>query len=105
VNTGWSGGPYGVGSRMSLRYTRALIDAIHAGQLDAAPTQEDPIFGVAVPKACPGVPSDVLQPKSTWKDPQAYDQTARKLAHLFRENFKAYESAASAEVRAAGPRL
>jgi phosphoenolpyruvate carboxykinase (ATP) len=105
VNTGWSGGPYGVGSRIKLKYTRAIIDAIHSGALLAAPTQIDPVFGLAVPTACPDVPSEMLQPRNTWADKAAYDEKARKVASLFRENFKKYEAQASAEVRAGGPKL
>jgi phosphoenolpyruvate carboxykinase (ATP) len=105
VNTGWSGGPYGVGSRMKLKYTRAIIDAIHSGALLDAPTQVDPVFGLAVPTSCPDVPSEMLQPRNTWADKAAYDEKAKKVASLFRENFKKYESQASAEVRAGGPKL
>jgi phosphoenolpyruvate carboxykinase (ATP) len=90
---------------MKLGHTRAIIDAIHAGALDKVEVSEDPIFGVAVPKACPGVPGEVLVPRRTWADPKAYDETARKLAFRFRENFKNFEDAASAEVKAAGPRI
>ncbi|MEZ5988327.1 MAG: phosphoenolpyruvate carboxykinase (ATP) [Planctomycetota bacterium] len=95
VNTGWTGGPYGTGKRMSLPHTRAIIDAIHAGELDGAPTVEDPIFGVHIPQACPGVPAEVLNPRNTWKDAAAYDAKARELAALFAKNFKVYESGAS----------
>ena len=105
VNTGWSGGPYGVGSRMKLKYTRAIIDAIHSGALLDAPTHVDPVFGLAVPTSCPDVPSEMLQPRNTWADKAAYDEKAKKVASLFRENFKKYESQASAEVRAGGPKL
>jgi phosphoenolpyruvate carboxykinase (ATP) len=105
VNTGWSGGSAGVGSRIKLRYTRAIIDAIHHGALRDIPTQEDPTFGVAVPTACPDVPSEILWPRNTWADKAAYDDKARKVAALFRENFKKYEAAASDEIRNAGPRL
>ncbi len=105
VNTGWSGGGFGVGQRMKLSITRAIVDAIHAGALDNVATVIDPIFGLAVPTECPGVPPEVLMPRNTWKDGGAYDRTATKLAHLFRENFRKYEDAASAEVKAAGPRL
>jgi phosphoenolpyruvate carboxykinase (ATP) len=105
VNTGWSGGPFGVGQRMRLAYTRALIDAIHAGALRDAPTVEDPIFGVRVPTACPGVPTEVLEPRGTWKDGRAYDETARKLGFLFKENFKKYASGVSQEAGEAGPRI
>jgi phosphoenolpyruvate carboxykinase (ATP) len=105
INTGWTGGPFGVGRRMKLSYTRAIVDAIHAGALDQVATTVDPIFGLAVPNECPDVPADVLLPRNTWKDKAAYDQAANKLAHLFRENFRKYEQGASAEVKAAGPTL
>ncbi len=105
VNTGWSGGGYGVGSRMKLKYTRAIVDAIHSGELAKWPTVTDPIFGLEVPTQCSGVPSEILQPKNTWADKAAYDAAAKKLAALFTENFKKYSDQASEEVRAAGPRL
>jgi phosphoenolpyruvate carboxykinase (ATP) len=105
VNTGWSGGAFGVGKRMKLAYTRAIVDAIHAGALDKVPTVNDEIFGVAVPTSCPGVPSEILAPRNTWSDKKAYEDTARKLAFLFRENFKKYEDAASEQIRSAGPRV
>ena len=91
VNTGWSGGPYGVGSRMKLAYTRAIIDAIHAGQLKDSPTQTDPIFGLHVVTSCPNVPTEILNPRQTWPDSAAYDATARKLADLFRDNYAQFE--------------
>ncbi len=105
VNTGWSGGAYGIGSRIKLKYTRAIIDAIHSGTLANAPTAEDPLFGFAVPTACPEVPAEILQPRNTWADKAAYDEKAKKVATLFRDNFKKYESQASAEVRAGGPKV
>jgi len=105
VNTGWSGGAFGTGKRMSLAHTRAIVDAIHDGSLAKAETVEDPIFGVQVPTSCPGVPSEVLTPKNTWSDAKSYDDTAKKLAHLFQENFKKYDDVASAEIRGAGPRI
>ncbi|MGE0432747.1 MAG: phosphoenolpyruvate carboxykinase (ATP) [Planctomycetota bacterium] len=105
VNTGWSGGGYGVGSRMKLKFTRAIVDAIHSGELHGAATIADPVFGLAVPTACPGVPAEILQPRNTWKDAAAYDEKARKLAGLFRENFKKYEAGASDAIKAAGPRV
>jgi len=105
VNTGWSGGGYGVGSRMKLKYTRAIVDAIHSGELRNAPTTEDPIFGLAVPSQCSNVPAEMLQPRNTWSDKAAYDAAARKLATLFTENFKKYSEGASEAVRRAGPRL
>jgi phosphoenolpyruvate carboxykinase (ATP) len=104
VNTGWSGGAYGVGKRISLKATRAIIDAIHSGALSAVKTQRDPIFGFDVVSTCPGVPTEILVPRNAWADGAAYDATAAKLAGLFRDNFKTYESGASPEVRGAGPR-
>lgn len=103
VNTGWSGGSHGVGKRMKLAITRKIIDAIHSGKLGSAKTTADPVFGVHIVAACDGVPSEILTPRLTWKDQSAYDSTAKKLAGLFRENFKKYEANASAEIRAAGP--
>ena len=103
VNTGWSGGSYGTGRRMPLSYTRAIIDAIHSGALATAPTRTDPVFGFEVVTACPGVPPEILIPRGTWADADAFDATARRLSGLFRTNFKTYEDAASPELRAAAP--
>jgi phosphoenolpyruvate carboxykinase (ATP) len=105
VNTGWTGGPHGVGSRIRLRYTRAIIDAIHSGALNDAPRSIDSVFGVSVPQICPEVPSTVLTPRDTWADSTAYDATAARLAGLFRDNFKAYESQASDAILAASPNV
>jgi phosphoenolpyruvate carboxykinase (ATP) len=105
VNTGWSGGAFGTGSRIKLKYTRAIIDAIHSGALANVQTVEDPTFGFAVPTSCPEVPSEMLMPRNTWTDKAAYDEKAKKVAQLFKENFKKYEAQASAEVRAAGPKV
>jgi phosphoenolpyruvate carboxykinase (ATP) len=105
VNTGWSGGAYGTGSRIKLTHTRAIIDAIHSGALLDVDTVEDPIFGVAVPTACPGVPAEILIPRDTWADPSAYDETARRLAGLFKENFEQYADVAGEGIAAGGPRL
>lgn len=104
VNTGWSGGAYGVGQRIKLDYTRAIIHAIHDGALTDAPTVEDPIFGLHVPTRCPGVPDDLLVPRRTWDDELAFEQSAAKLAALFEQNFAKFADQAPAEVRAAGPR-
>ncbi len=104
VNTGWSGGPYGVGKRIQIAYTRALVAAALSGALDSVPTVTDPIFGVAVPTSCPGVPADVLTPRNTWPDPAAYDAQARKLAAMFNENFKAFAADVTPDVLAAGPK-
>jgi phosphoenolpyruvate carboxykinase (ATP) len=103
VNTGWGGGPHGVGRRISLTHTRAIIDAIHNGELATAKTARDPVFGFDVVTECPGVPKEILVPRGAWADPAAYDAAAKALAGLFRENFRKYESGASAEIKAAGP--
>jgi len=103
VNTGWSGGSYGTGARMKLKVTRALVDAIHDGVLAKQPTVADPVFGFAVVTECPGVPKELLIPRNTWADKNAYDTTARKLAGLFGANFKQYETSTSAEIKKAGP--
>jgi phosphoenolpyruvate carboxykinase (ATP) len=103
VNTGWSGGPHGVGSRIKLGYTRAMVAAIYAGALAEAPTEIDPVFGVSIVSACPGVPGEVLIPRNTWSDKSAYDQAARKLAKLFADNFAKFSEGVRGEVRAAGP--
>jgi len=104
VNTGWTGGPYGTGERMNIAHTRAMVRAALGGQLDGVATTVDPVFGVEVPTAVPGVPADLLQPRLTWPDPTAYDRQARKLARMFEENFEAYADGVSEEVRRAGPR-
>ncbi|NND99416.1 MAG: phosphoenolpyruvate carboxykinase (ATP), partial [Pirellulaceae bacterium] len=103
VNTGWTGGAYGVGSRFKLGYTRAIVDAIQAGKLDGAATVTDEYFGFDIIADCPGVPSELLQPKSTWQDPTSYEQTAQKLVVLFQENFKTYAAGVRPEVQSAGP--
>ncbi len=103
VNTGWTGGPYGVGERMKLSYTRAMLRAALEGKLDEAPTERDPIFGLEIPLECPDVPSKVLKPRDTWSDPAAYDEQARKLAAMFKENFETYAADVPDEVRSAGP--
>jgi phosphoenolpyruvate carboxykinase (ATP) len=104
VNTGWSGGPYGVGERMAIAHTRAMVRAALTGALSDVPAKPDPVFGLAVPTACPNVPPEVLDARSTWSDPQAYDVQATKLASMFAANFEAFASTVSDEVRAAGPR-
>jgi phosphoenolpyruvate carboxykinase (ATP) len=104
VNTGWSGGGYGVGERMKLGYTRAMVNAALAGALDSADFVTDPVFGVEVPTAVPGVPSEVLHPRDCWADAEAYDEAAAKLASMFRENFEQFAAGASEAIRAAGPR-
>jgi phosphoenolpyruvate carboxykinase (ATP) len=103
VNTGWSGGGYGQGSRIKLAYTRGIIDAIHSGALTDAKVERDPTFGFDAVADVPQVPADILIPRKAWKDPKAYDAAAKHLAQLFCENFKAYEAGAGAEIKAAGP--
>jgi phosphoenolpyruvate carboxykinase (ATP) len=105
VNTGWTGGPYGTGKRMKLSLTRAVIDAVHNGLLADAPTVPDPLFGFDVVTECPGVPGEVLTPRNTWADPAAFEATARKLASLFRDNFRQFADNVDDDVRAAAPRL
>ena len=104
VNTGWTGGAYGTGSRMKLAHTRAMVRAAVAGQLDGAPTVTDPIFGLAIPQQIAGVPAEVLDPRRTWKDGAAYDAQARKLAGMFSENIKKFGAQVSESIRAAGPK-
>ncbi|MCG2614353.1 phosphoenolpyruvate carboxykinase (ATP) [Terrimonas sp. NA20] len=104
VNTGWTGGAYGVGNRMKLSYTRAMITAALEGKLDNAEFSEHPVFGVAIPANCPGVPSEILDPRSTWEDQVAYDDKAHYLASLFIKNFEKYKDGVSAEVLASAPK-
>ncbi|RKL62531.1 phosphoenolpyruvate carboxykinase (ATP) [Thermoanaerobacteraceae bacterium SP2] len=104
VNTGWTGGPYGVGNRMNLKYTRAMIKAALNGELDNVAYEQDPIFNLMIPKTCPGVPENVLNPRNTWQDKAAYDETAKKLAASFKKNIGKFEGIAP-EVLAAGPKL
>jgi phosphoenolpyruvate carboxykinase (ATP) len=104
VNTGWTGGPYGVGDRMRLGFTRAMVSAALSGQLDHVNYFKDPVFGIDVPSKVPGVPSDVLAPRATWADPAAYDAQAAKLAEMFRKNFESFSSGVGPEIAAAGPR-
>ncbi len=105
VNTGWTGGSYGVGSRIKLGHTRAIINAIYSGDLARAETTTDPIFQLKALTSCPNVPSELLVPRNTWQDKAAYDTTARKLAGLFNKNFEQYAAGVRAEVRGAGPTL
>ena len=105
VNTGWTGGPYGVGHRISIAYTRAMVHAALGGELEGVPMVTDPVFRLRVPTACPAVPAEVLQPRSTWADPAAYDAQARKLARMFAENFRTFADGVSPEILAAAPRI
>jgi len=103
INTGWSGGPYGTGKRIDLEYTRAIVNAALAGDLDKVKTQKDPVFGLAIPIEIKGVPSNVLNPRETWPNPAAYDAEAKKLASMFRENFEKIGNV-DAATKNAGPK-
>jgi phosphoenolpyruvate carboxykinase (ATP) len=104
LNTGWIGGPYGVGRRIGLNYTRAMVDAIMSGALRDVPFATDPIFGLDYPTACPNVPAELLDPRASWPDPASYDAQARDLASRFRANFENFPLADRA-IREAGPRV
>jgi phosphoenolpyruvate carboxykinase (ATP) len=104
INTGWTGGAYGTGNRMKLSYTRAMITAALEGKLNKVDFRPDPVFGMEIPVECPGVPSEILDPRSTWEDKTAYDQKAKFLADLFIKNFEKYKDGVSAEVLAAAPK-
>lgn len=104
VNTGWTGGAHGVGSRIKLKYTRAMVDAIHDGSLENVEYHIDKRFGFSVPTSCPKVPDDVLLPKNTWSDKAAYDKVKDRLVKLFQKNFKQFEAGVNDEIKAAGPK-
>ncbi|MEH7249223.1 phosphoenolpyruvate carboxykinase (ATP) [Neobacillus niacini] len=103
VNTGWTGGEYGVGSRMKLSYTRAMVQAALEGELNHVETVKDEIFGLNIPLHIAGVPDEVLQPRKTWADPEAYEKKAKELAHKFRENFKKFTTVSSEVEEKGGP--
>ena len=103
VNTGWTGGPYGVGERMNIAHTRAMVRAALDGSLADVPTRLDPVFGLAVPTSCPDVPASFLDPRTTWTDADAYDRTVRTLAAMFRANFEAYADGVTPAILASGP--
>jgi phosphoenolpyruvate carboxykinase (ATP) len=105
VNTGWTGGPYGIGSRIPIGQTRAMVNAVLDGALAQAPTRKDPIFGFEAITRCPGVPDAVLDPRGTWKEPRAYDAKAQELARRFRENFVQYANCEPTCVCEGGPTL
>ena len=104
VNTGWSGGPYGIGKRMNINHTRRMVTAALTGELDAVNYRHDEIFNLEVPIECPGIPSDVLNPRNTWSEKDAYDNSARKLAQMFVENFRKFGSVAQ-DIVGAGPKI
>ena len=103
VNTGWTGGAYGVGKRMSIKHTRAMLNAALNGKLDNVETYVDPFFNLIVPKTCEGVPAEVLNPRNTWNDKNKYDETAKKLANMFIKNFEQFAEGTSEEIRKSGP--
>lgn len=105
VNTGWSGGAYGTGKRMSLKHTRAIIDAIHSGELSTAETELFPTFNLHIPTSCSNVPSELLDPRKAWSDKAAFEADLQKLAGMFRTSFSKYEDRATPEVIAAGPQV
>lgn len=104
INTGWTGGPYGIGNRMKLKYTRAMITAALEGDLDNVEFETHPVFGMAIPKQCPDVPAELLNPRNTWSDKTAYNEKAKYLAGLFVKNFEKYADGVSAEILAAAPK-
>jgi phosphoenolpyruvate carboxykinase (ATP) len=104
INTGWTGGPYGTGHRMKLKFTRAMITAALEGTLTDVDYVTDPVFGVQIPVSCPGVPDDILNPVNTWEDKTAFKEKARYLASLFVKNFDKYADGVSAEILAAAPK-
>ena len=105
INTGWSGGPYGIGHRMNLSYTRAMITAALEGKLDKVTFEAHPVFGVMMPTSCPNVPSEILNPRNTWENKENYDKEAFELAKEFVDNFKQYADGVSEEILAAAPKL
>jgi len=105
INTGWTGGSYGAGSRMKLKFTRAMITAALEGKLDNVEFEEHPVFGVSIPKTCPEVASEILNPRDTWADKKAYDEKAKYLASLFIRNFEKYAGGVSQEVLNAAPKI
>jgi len=105
INTGWTGGPYGVGSRMKLSYTRAMITAALTGNLNDVQFENHPVFGMAIPLSCPSVPAEILNPRNTWKDKNAYDEKAKNLAQQFIDNFKKYAEGVSEEILGAAPKV
>ena len=104
VNTGWSAGPYGQGHRIRLQHTRRLVNAVLDGELDKVEWETFPVFGLAIPKACEGVPSEILNPRDTWADKEAYDLQLRKLAELFGKNVAKFHGLITEEILSAGPK-
>ena len=105
VNTGWIGGPYGVGNRIKIKFTRPMIRSILNGKLAAVPTRTDPVFGLHIPQVCEDVPSEILWPSTSWKNQADYEAKARELAKRFEKNFEAFSPTVSEEVFASGPKI
>jgi phosphoenolpyruvate carboxykinase (ATP) len=105
INTGWTGGPYGVGSRIRIPYTRAMLNAALEGALDDVEYVTDPVFGLSIPTSVPGAPSDLLDPRATWSDTAAFDADARRLAGMFAKNFTKYADGVDDAVVASGPKV
>ncbi|MFQ5716927.1 MAG: phosphoenolpyruvate carboxykinase (ATP) [Nitrospinales bacterium] len=105
VNTGWTGGSYGVGKRISINHTRAMVNAILSGELNQVPTKPDPIFGLHIPESCGDVPKDLLHPRKTWRRPEDYDAKALELANLFIDHFKSYRGSVADEIGKTGPKI
>ena len=103
VNTGWTGGAHGTGSRIKLKYTRAIINAIQNGSLENVEKTKDEAFGFGIPTSCPDVPDAILKPINTWEDKDAFVRTKAKLVELFQNNFKQFEAEVNTEISAAGP--
>jgi phosphoenolpyruvate carboxykinase (ATP) len=104
INTGWSGGAYGVGSRIKLKFTRRMLNAALNGELDDVEFKEEPFFGLSYPTSIEGVPDEILNPRDTWEDKEAYDKKAKELAKMFRDNFEQFAEVASEDILNAGPR-
>jgi len=104
INTGWSGGAYGTGKRMKLSYTRSMITAAMKGELNNVGYDAHPVFGVLMPASVPGVPAEILSPRNTWENKEAYDKKANELAGLFIKNFEKYAAQANEEIRSAAPK-
>lgn len=105
INTGWTGGPFGIGKRMEIKHTRAMIRAALGGKLDDVSYDREPVFGLAVPERCPNVPAEVLKPRQTWSDPEAYDAKGRELAALFEQNFLRFRDQVDQATRQSGPQV
>ena len=105
INTGWSGGPYGIGNRIKLAYTRAMITAALEGKLEDVAYEAHPVFGMLMPESCPGVPSEILNPRNTWANKEEYDTKAKELAQKFITNFEKFADHAGEEILAAAPKI